>query len=138
MEVIDVENTPWQNASGKYGKKKKNFQKNNELPTFEPCFHKGPCGDENSECPCWVGRHICEKFCCCNEMCKIQFNGCNCKKGCSRSDSKTKCSCILNSRECDPDLCKCQCTSHPLENELSCQNTMVTFGVNRRLLLGKS
>ena len=65
---------------------------------YIPCDHDGKCTTEN--CDCIKIRGACEKFCICYKSCKSSYQGCNCQDSCGFS-----CPCVLNMRECDPDIC---------------------------------
>ncbi len=68
---------------------------------YKPCLHHdGVCTFEN--CLCIKIRGSCEKFCSCRGYCKNEYPGCNCPNRCD-----SNCPCLINMRECDPDICKC-------------------------------
>lgn len=120
--------------------KNKNWNKDQEFIEFLPCFHQNSCSEEN--CYCIKNRGYCEKYCCCNLFCEFLFGGCSCSAG---ECVEQSCRCLQNQRECDPDFClKCCSKNNQYFKEIfdiqmpSCQNSMITYNIKTRLLLGKS
>ena len=77
---------------------------------YIPCNHLGKC--MLGFCGCLNSRGFCEKFCSCNlygKKCENAFPGCKCKDGCKIKDygsgQLSKCKCIQDWRECDPEIC---------------------------------
>lgn len=71
-------------------------------------------------CPCAATNNFCERSCGCSKYCPYRYPGCDCKDGCkarvvSKSGeagkvryefhSERACRCIIEGRECDPDVC---------------------------------
>ena len=118
-----------------------NVNKDAEFMEYIPCFHESAICDEN--CYCAKNRGYCEKFCCCSLFCELRFKGCNCPNG---DCFQQNCECFQSQRECDPDVClHCNAKNniHLLEiagvyNMPICKNSMLTYKVKRRLVLGKS
>lgn len=91
------------NKSSSFNYKAKSTNQNYKLNVneYNPCgHHKGECNSDN--CKCIKNRSACEKFCPCFGKCKYSYLGCKCKDSCGYM-----CSCALNMRECDPDICAC-------------------------------
>ena len=108
---------------------------------FRPCYHQDKLCDNT--CPCVSDRGVCEKICGCNIGCKYRFQGCNCKPLSCKENSK--CLCVINQRECDPDLCNSCCSDINLKLVVQqslkipqCPNTSLTYNYRPRLLLSKS
>ncbi|KAF3938875.1 hypothetical protein ABW19_dt0208857 [Dactylella cylindrospora] len=80
---------------------------NSRLPekrdSFVPCDHDGHCDPDNEECSCSEEHIHCEKFCGCPPDCPRRWRGCQCRSG--KSCGGDKCLCVIQNRECDPDLC---------------------------------
>ena len=94
---------------------------------YSPCSHFGnqTC-TENCIC---AKRGYCERFCKCNiNLCKYAFHGCHCTKGDCNS---SHCSCFLNSRECDPVLCK-NCFKN------KCKNKQLLLNMQSKIIVGES
>ena len=72
------------------------------------CNHLGACYN-NPECDCNISHCFCDKFCICSkDNCLLLFKGCNCNDLCiniSEKKDKSKCPCIREGRECDPEIC---------------------------------
>ena len=88
---------------------------------FKPCSHTGPCTKNNAECFCIAHGQICTKQCVWGKYGVNKFKGCQCTDGCQRSQfaensrgamvAYSLCDCIVNNRECDPELCRCSCST---------------------------
>jgi CXC domain len=129
---------------GAYSEQKKKGRKPEYDQTMSwkqylPCFH--PL-ESCENCPCQA-RGNCDVWCGCPTTCPLRFKGCPCRPGQCKESSK--CPCINNNRECDPEICK-SCRS---EVNLSvvkkyklkvpcCPNTGNYYSVKSHLLLGKS
>ncbi len=81
----------------------------------ELCHHEGPC-EGSSDCPCFQAKIHCERDCHCGVECKRRHPGCRCKSERHQQLGKgkhshppcteaSKCLCILDGRECDPERC---------------------------------
>ncbi|EXA30652.1 hypothetical protein FOVG_17986 [Fusarium oxysporum f. sp. pisi HDV247] len=116
---------------------------------IEPCFHEGPCTQEN--CICVQYGYLCEKYCGCTvENCAYKFTGCACHlqgKTCLAKQKDRPCICVQLHRECDPDLCgTCgvleRADPENAEDELihatGCQNCSLQRGLTKALALGQS
>lgn len=119
--------------------KNKIWKKNQEFMEFIPCFHDGICTEAN--CYCIKNFGNCEKYCGCSSFCEYLAKGCNCSGGICGNN----CECLQNHRECDPEFCV-RCGSKYNKKIVekvglklpTCGNTSLTYGVKRRLLVGKS
>lgn len=115
------------------------------------CKCKYECSIRN-KCPCLIGdisgntviaRRCCEKYCLCNLDCKQRFLGCSCQYG--KCDSKT-CVCLVNQRECDPELCIFCCSilstksnHHPRKkNRFLCLNLRNQLRIIKKTAMGQS
>lgn len=106
----------------------------NQRQSYTPCNHKGKCTKEN--CSCLQTRGNCEKFCFCSSIkCEYAYKGCNCTDGCNQISSiasKSKCRCIREERECDPDICKrCKNCSY-------CNNMKLYYKIYKKTTVGQS
>jgi hypothetical protein len=119
--------------------KNKIWKRNQEFMEFIPCFHDGLCTEAN--CYCIKNFGNCEKYCGCSSFCEYLVKGCNCSGGICDNN----CECLQNHRECDPEFCV-RCGSkynrrivekHGIK-VMVCANTNLTYGIKRRLLVGKS
>ena len=105
-------------------------------PSFEPCVHDEPCRETICDC---VDRSIfCTDACAWGSRSKNFFRGCDCRSSCTTSS----CSCFANSRECNPDICKCDtCTDPPNrpatmqrcrnDNLTMCRDTEIAIAVSK-------
>jgi histone-lysine N-methyltransferase EZH2 len=71
------------------------------IPERRPCNHVGACNKMNCECIKKIG--YCDKFCICYNIGDCQYPGCECLDTCTNGSNK--CRCIIDGRECDPDIC---------------------------------
>ncbi|KAK0458109.1 uncharacterized protein EV420DRAFT_415857 [Desarmillaria tabescens] len=70
----------------------------------KPCEHEGPC-DAHSGCLCFNNSTHCMRNCQCashRKPCIRRRTGCDCS---TRECRKKPCSCFLENKECDPELC---------------------------------
>lgn len=102
--------------------------------TYIPCNHAGKCTIEI--CSCIKARGYCEKFCFCSaSKCEFAYKGCNCCDGCeilSPYSFRSKCRCLREERECDPDLCK-KC-----KDSGCCGNMRLGNKIYKKTTVGKS
>lgn len=105
-------------------------EKANDDPHYKPCECFGRC---SAGCPCFDENRLCEKFCGCSiDKCSQRFVGCRCKAQCATN----QCGCFCASRECDPDLCKCNINNK--NSDKCCKNVSIQRRMKKHLLLGKS
>ncbi|KAL7581353.1 hypothetical protein ACA910_006109 [Epithemia clementina (nom. ined.)] len=104
-------------------------------PAFEPCVHDEPCREGICDC---VERSIfCTDACAWGSRSKNFFRGCDCRSSCTTSN----CSCFANSRECNPDLCRCDtCTDPPNRSAQTqrCRNDNLSMHRGTEIVIGKS
>lgn len=144
LEKMEIEALPnvGAKASGKSKKKSSNFFRSSicdsgmdskKRMNYTPCNHSGKCDEK---CFCISNRGYCEKFCFCNELnCEFMFKGCSCTSGCkyeSSSSNRSKCKCIKEERECDPDICK-NC-----KNCLTCNNMKIYYKMFKKTSVSES
>lgn len=97
---------------------------------YTECSHDGPC---DNKCPCLGSNNFCEKYCKCSPRnCVNRFLGCKCAGFCN----KNHCSCLLASRECDPDVCMCKL--HEKNKDKVCKNVSIQQNLTKHLLLAPS
>jgi len=104
-------------------------------PFFFPCFHAGSCNEANN-CSCIENNCLCTKHCMWGEYGVNFFNGCNCSGDCSNAK---QCFCRDMNRECDPDVCMCNCCGASKgECDRKCTNKVVSLAQRVPLLIGTS
>jgi len=109
-------------------------ERENSQP-YRPCYHPGEvCNAET--CTCHQTNNFCEKFCYCDQECKVRWPGCTCKGNCTTKH----CPCFLASRECDPDLCKaCPVSAYDFDPATcKCKNVVIQKMMGKQLYIGKS
>ncbi|KAI9101331.1 hypothetical protein DFS34DRAFT_693022 [Phlyctochytrium arcticum] len=98
----------------------------------------------SKSCRCAKSKVYCTNSCACSMFCPYRYPGCNCTDGCQaevtepgwRFKPKGKgkgCRCVLESRECDPDLCK-SCGAHESWQEAGRNPRCKNQGMLRRLV----
>ena len=88
---------------------------------FFPCSHSGPCTTDNADCTCIANNQICTKQCVWGKYGANKYKGCQCRDvGCNINKfarhpnggiiPSSQCDCIVDNRECDPEICDCSCS----------------------------
>ncbi|KAG2009911.1 Setd1a protein [Coprinopsis cinerea AmutBmut pab1-1] len=100
---------------------------------LQPCSHPGPCGSQESNCPCYKARHHCSRNCRCSMKCRLRRKGCKCGRNQQRNccqDEYPFCPCRLNFIECDPELCtSCDArVKEPKGKKSKCRNNACQKG----------
>lgn len=121
----------------------------NTLKYFQPCSHAGMCGATVEDCTCCQKDMYCERNCCCTSDCSRRFPGCNCASLRQKTMRQQyfaydpcelepelcfadECPCVMNGRECDPELCDCLHSSSP-DDEINCRNDDLRRACGKRL-----
>lgn len=86
-----------------------------DRPEFVPCYHKTMCNESN--CTCIQNNHFCTRACVWGRPENRNFfRGCSCKGRCVQRS----CSCFAAARECDPNLCSCNCCAGQIGQTYQC------------------
>ncbi|KAK0220421.1 hypothetical protein IW262DRAFT_1494501 [Armillaria fumosa] len=91
-----------------------------------PCEHDGPC-DANSGCLCFNNSTHCMRNCQCaghRKPCIRRRTGCDCT---TRECRRKPCSCFLENKECDPELCH-KGRARDLDDCTICKNMAIQHG----------